>query len=229
MPKEFDTSTELHIHLQVDGGIFVLRPNNEASCVSEATLRNDLEAIKRSNGVLRYSRQHQESDPPDCVMRTFAMIETFKLPIQFVEPHPFFDPPPEDYVPAVVHASFHGDLPWLKELTERGVDLDVRDRYGQSGLMMASNAGQLEAVKLLLEAGAPANVADNEGNTPIMFAAQYGSEEIVRLLIAAGADLSAKGSHGLNALALAKQNGHHAVITLLQENQPRSRPWWRFW
>ena len=229
MPEQFDTSTVLYIHLQLDGGIYVLRPNDEASYVSEATLRNDLEAIKRSNGVLRYSREQQETDPPDHVSRTFELIEKSKIPIQFVEPHPFVNPPPDEYVPSVIHAAFHGDLPWLRELVERGVNLDVRDRFGQSGLMMAANANQLDSVKVLLDAHAPVNVTDDEGNTPIMFASQQGSEEIVQLLIDAGADLSMKGSHGLDALAFAKQNRHTPVIRLLQPDRPASGLWWKFW
>lgn len=230
MSKQLETSTVLYIHLQLDGGIFVLRPNNEASYVSEATLRTDLEAIKRANGVLRYSREHQATDPPQHVSRTFELIATFNIPIQLVEPYKFIDPPPQEYVPSVIHASFHSDLPWLRELVERGVDLDVRDRFGQSGLMMAANANQLESVKVLLDAGAPVNVTDDEGNTPLMFASQQGSEEIVQLLIDAGAELSAKASHGLDALAFAKQNGHTHVIRLLQSNETRSgSSWWKFW
>ncbi len=229
MAKQLNRSRVLYVHLQFDGGIFVYRPNAEAVYISQSALKNDLATIKRLNGELQYSREFPEHDPPRHLSRTFELIKDFNIPIQLMEAHPQVYPRPERYIPPTVYASFHGELPWLRELVERGVDLDARDRFGQSGLMMAAHAGRIQAVKVLLDAKAPVNVVDNEGNTPIMFASQFGSDEMVRLLIAAGADVSAVQTNGLDALALAKKNGHHGVASLLQDHGASSRPWWRFW
>jgi len=51
-------------------------------------------------------------------------------------------------------AAKNGNLETVKELVERGANLEIADTGGQTALMLASYGGYLEVVKLLVERGA---------------------------------------------------------------------------
>ena len=43
-----------------------------------------------------------------------------------------------------------GDVQIVRDLLGRGTDVDARDRYGQTALMLAAHAGQREVVETLI-------------------------------------------------------------------------------
>lgn len=209
-------NSSVYIHIQSDGGIFLLTQDMRASYVSKEKLIRELRSLKANRGHIKYSREGADSDPPAHINEIFSSIESFQIPIQFVEPIPEVMKVPENYVPPIIHASYHGDISWLKELIDWKVDLESRDRFGQTALMMAADAGQLRAVKLLIEAGANVNANDPDGSTPLMFAAQHGHVDVARAIIRGGGNPQAKGSHGHDARSLAEQNHHESLVALLQ-------------
>src|SRR5438270_7959757 len=84
---------------------------------------------------------------------------------------------------------------------ERGVDPDLRDKYGKTALMEACRFGQLESVKLLVEAGADVNASDKEGTTVLMSGCRGESNrEIVEYLITQGADVNRRDAYGCTPL-----------------------------
>ena len=87
-----------------------------------------------------------------------------------------------------------GDAVVVRDLLHRGADADARDRYGQTGLMLAAHAGHRDVVATLIEHGANLNVTAKFGLSALMLAVVAGHEEIARLLARAGADLSLKGT-----------------------------------
>jgi len=87
-----------------------------------------------------------------------------------------------------------GDARAVRALLDRGADVDARDRYGQTGLMLAAHAGRLEVVAALIEHGASLDVTAKFGLSATMLAAVGGHPEVARLLAGAGADLSLKGT-----------------------------------
>jgi len=84
------------------------------------------------------------------------------------------------------------DITQIRELIKAGADVNVRNQYGATPLMMMSQKGHSEIVKLLLEAGADVNAADTDGCTSLWMASQNDHSEVVKLLLEAKADVNAR-------------------------------------
>jgi ankyrin repeat protein len=92
------------------------------------------------------------------------------------------------------HAVKQGDVVIVLDHLKRGADPDARDRYGQTGLMLAARAGYREIVEALIAHGADLNVTAKFGLSALMHAIVAGHEEVARLLAKAGADLTLRGT-----------------------------------
>lgn len=86
------------------------------------------------------------------------------------------------------------DVEAVRTLLARGTDIDSRDRYGQTALMLAAHAGQREIVETLIAHRANLNVTAKFGLSALMLAIVAGHEGIAILLGQSGADLSLRGS-----------------------------------
>ena len=76
----------------------------------------------------------------------------------------------------------------VKLLLDAGVDIDVRDGWGDTPLTIACEKGYTDAVKLLIEYGADVNYADKKGKKPLYYAINYSKKnEIIKLLVDEGA------------------------------------------
>jgi ankyrin repeat protein len=73
----------------------------------------------------------------------------------------------------------------LEVTFNRGVDPNVQDVYGRTGLMHASARGHIECVRILLERGADPNVKDKRGKTALWHASTNDHIECADLLSAA--------------------------------------------
>src|SRR5512134_4087896 len=73
-----------------------------------------------------------------------------------------------------------GNVEAIRELLHRGADVDARDRYGQTGLMLAAHAGHRGVVELLLEHGAELNATAKFGLSALMLAVVAGHAEVAR-------------------------------------------------
>src|SRR5262249_49340726 len=77
-----------------------------------------------------------------------------------------------------------GNADQLKEILDRGVDVNTFNASGLTPLMMAAYHGRTEMVKALIEHGADVNAAASDGLTAAMMADDAGHDEIVRILVA---------------------------------------------
>jgi ankyrin repeat protein len=93
-----------------------------------------------------------------------------------------------------------GDAAATCALLQHGAEVDARDRYGQTGLMLAAHAGHRDVVATLIEHGADLNLTAKFGLSAVMLAIVAGHLEAARLIAQAGADLSLQG-HGAPGFA----------------------------
>jgi ankyrin repeat protein len=117
-------------------------------------------------------------------------------------------------------AARRGDVSALRSQIEAGADLDSRDRFGQSALMLAALAGHVEAVMILVAEGANLNVTAKFGLSALMLAVINGHQAVARYLASAGADLSITGSGapgfaGRSAATLALDRGYQELAAEL--------------
>ncbi len=87
-----------------------------------------------------------------------------------------------------------GDVPTVRTLLAQGADIDARDHYGQTALMLAAHAGHHEIAGMLIAHNASLDVTAKFGLSALMLAIVAGHAKIAGMLSKAGADLSLRGS-----------------------------------
>ena len=75
----------------------------------------------------------------------------------------------------------------VKLLLDNGSDIDAKNFYGETALIISSESGQKEIVKILLEKGADVNAKDNNNDNALSLAKRGAYTEIVQMLEKAGA------------------------------------------
>ncbi|MEI7663546.1 MAG: ankyrin repeat domain-containing protein, partial [Bacteroidota bacterium] len=87
-------------------------------------------------------------------------------------------------------AARSNDVKTLKELLDKGFDVNAKNRYGVTALNFAADKGNLDAVNLLLEHGADPNLKDSfYGDTPLGWAIYKKNSPIILSMINHGGDL----------------------------------------
>ena len=88
----------------------------------------------------------------------------------------------EDEDNALLEASSEGKIDRVKELLEKGADVNAKDEYDSTALIKASEAGDPEVVRMLLENEADVNAKTMYGSTMLKLAILQKHTEIVDLL-----------------------------------------------
>ena len=134
-----------------------------------------------------------------------------------------------------------GDVAKVKELLDKGADVNAANSYGGTALAFACDRGHLEVIRLLLDRGANPDTQDTFYKLkPIGWAAQRGYTEIVKLLLDRGAapdpQILVMGIYGeqpaivqlmiertkpgedalSDALAIAEQVGNAEIVEILK-------------
>jgi ankyrin repeat protein len=116
----------------------------------------------------------------------------------------------------LINAAKFGSIQELDLLLKEGRDINGKDNYGNTALIVASNEGIVNICKFLLEHGANANASnDYDGRTALIVAAMRGYKPICELLIAHGANVNLPDKHNQTALMWAARKNHNEVCKLL--------------
>lgn len=113
----------------------------------------------------------------------------------------------------------------LSEAKEAGQDLNaVKERGGQTLLMLASQQGCLPMVQLFVKEGLNVDARNEAGKTALHIAASRGYCEVVSCLLHAGARPSIVDFRKRNALMSAAGRGDAAMVRLLLEFLKKEKP-----
>ena len=96
-------------------------------------------------------------------------------------------------------AALQGNLDAVKQHIKAGSDLNAKDAWGSTPLVIAIIFDRIEVAKALIEAGADLSTRNNEGSTPLHIAALFCRKEIVQLLLHNGADRYIRNINGSTA------------------------------
>jgi ankyrin repeat protein len=95
----------------------------------------------------------------------------------------------------------------VKLLVDRGAEINIANKFGQTPLQTAADACSPEVVKFLIDKGAEVNTMNfyNSTSTPLHTAAGWWCLESVQHLLKAGADQNIKDNAGRTPLDIAKE------------------------
>jgi len=116
---------------------------------------------------------------------------------------------------ALLRAATDGNLDKIKQVLEKGVNVNATDVDGYTPLTNAIRAGHQEIARLLLEHEADPNTKVKNGETALIMSAFRGQIDIVRLLVEKGADLELADEKGQTALIAACEGKKREVVEAL--------------
>jgi ankyrin repeat protein len=126
------------------------------------------------------------------------------------------------------------DTPWLvtgvtgsaamaRLLLTAHPDLTIRNRFGGTSLIPASERGHVDYVRRVVRTDVDVNHVNDLGWTALLEAVILGDgsgryQQIVRILLGAGADQSIGDKNGVTALEHARAKGHRGIAQILQRS-----------
>ncbi|HEX5089034.1 MAG TPA: ankyrin repeat domain-containing protein, partial [Nocardioides sp.] len=114
-----------------------------------------------------------------------------------------------------------GSVPMVEVLLPAHPDLTIRNRFGGTSVIPASERGHVDYVRRVVRTGIDVNHVNDLGWTALLEAVILGDgtepyQEIVRILLDAGADPAIADHDGATALQHAEARGQSAVASLLR-------------
>jgi len=115
----------------------------------------------------------------------------------------------------VLHvAAREGNVEVVQALVAAGADIDKRNAFQETPIMLASLAGHTKIVDFLVSKEAQIN---QPGWTPLLYAATNGHNEIIKILIENHAYIDSSSPNGSTPLMMAVRGGHISTAQLLLE------------
>jgi len=96
--------------------------------------------------------------------------------------------------------AFLGKLAIVEKHIAAGTDLNKKDDFGSTALVIATTFGKTDIALALIAGGADLEVKGGDGSTVLHTAAFFGRTEIVKSLLAKGANIEARNDYNGTAL-----------------------------
>lgn len=100
-------------------------------------------------------------------------------------------------------------------LVDAGAKLNLRNKYGETAIMLASYNGLGGIVEKLYVKGAEVN---HGGWNPLIYAATNGHADIIQLLLGGGVQVNSTSENGTTALMMAARGNHSDAVKVLLKN-----------
>ena len=148
------------------------------------------------------------------MMKMLSRAFAFLLLMTPANVHADSEPPATPLPVAVIT----GDLAAVRQHIEAGTDLNQRDDFGSTPLVIAAVFDRPEMTDVLLAAGADPTLRDPQGSTPLHIASLLGRTRVVVSLLGAGVDRYARSASGAMAFdyAAAPLPEEQAIYDLLR-------------
>ena len=104
--------------------------------------------------------------------------------------------PPATQLVGLHEAALVGNLEAIRQHVANGSNLDEKDAYGSTPLIIAATFDRIEVARALTQAGANLEIGNNDNSTPLHTAAFFCRTEIVKMLLETGADPKAVNNNG---------------------------------
>ncbi|MDE1151384.1 MAG: ankyrin repeat domain-containing protein [Micavibrio sp.] len=103
----------------------------------------------------------------------------------------------------------------IATMLEKGASPDVKDKNGNTPLLVSARKGTVDAATLLLKHKADTEIADG-GETPIFAAVEAGHASMVELLAGAGANIFATNATGMTPIDVARMKSKADIVPILE-------------
>ncbi len=110
------------------------------------------------------------------------------------------------------------DATWIRFLIDKGAKPNVRNKKGETPLMIASNMGFVDGVAALLAAGADIDESNVAGETPLIAAVFRRDTGMIRLLLTNGANPERNDNSGRSARDYAALDANALVLAELDRH-----------
>ncbi len=122
---------------------------------------------------------------------------------------------------AAIHiVTRRGDLGWLGLLYQKGANLNLKDRDGNTPLILAAVTRWSDGISTLIRLKAQVNAQNRLGETALLKAVQGRDLALVKLLIEAGANPDIADNSGTSARSVAESDPRAASIAKLFKDIP---------
>ena len=102
-------------------------------------------------------------------------------------------------------AALQGNIDVIRQHIKAGSDLNEKDMYGSTPMIIAVTFDKTEVARALIEAEADMTITNNEGANPLHLAAFFCRTEIVEALLENGADKNLRNNSGSTALEIVER------------------------
>jgi ankyrin repeat protein len=103
----------------------------------------------------------------------------------------------------LLEAASKGNLTDVNFLMEQGIDVNVKNSFNYTALILSATNGHTQVVEALLKAGAEVNAANVYSETALLFAVKNDHVDIVKILIQAKANVDVTDIQGHSPLSYA--------------------------